>query len=42
MDYSNFITNIGQWINRRHGEADDIIAQQIIESQYELEKKFPL
>ena len=26
MDYSNFITNIGQWINRRHGEADDIIA----------------
>ncbi|MFA7040664.1 MAG: hypothetical protein WC191_09275 [Proteiniphilum sp.] len=42
MDYSNFITNIGQWINRRHGEADDIIAQQIVESQYEIEKKFPL
>jgi hypothetical protein len=42
MTYEELITNIGTWVNRTHGEFDDVIAEQIIESQYELEKKFPL
>lgn len=42
MTYSGLIQSIAKWINRTNGEADDVIAQQIIESQYELEKKFPL
>lgn len=42
MTYEGMIENIGQWINRTNGEFDAVIAQQIIESQYELEKKFPL
>lgn len=40
MNYSAFVTYIGQWINRTNGEIDDIIQQQIVESQYALEKKF--
>ena len=42
MTYAQLITDIGKWMNRTRGELDTIVAQQIIESQYELEKKFPL
>jgi hypothetical protein len=42
MNFAQLVTNIGKWVNRTNGEIDDIIAQQVIESQYELEKKFPL
>ena len=42
MTYAQLITDIGKWMNRTRGELDTIAAQQIIESQYELEKKFPL
>jgi len=42
MNYAAYVTYIGKWINRTSGEIDDIIQQQIIESQYALEKKFKL
>jgi hypothetical protein len=42
MTYAQLITDIGRWMNRTRGELDAIAAQQIIESQYELEKKAPL
>lgn len=42
MTYAQLITDVGKWMNRTRGELDTIAAQQIIESQYELEKKFPL
>ena len=42
MDYAGLITNIGKWINRTNGEIDDVIAEQIVESQYELEKRVPM
>jgi hypothetical protein len=42
MTYAELIDNIAEWLNRRNGELDNIIAQQIIESQAALEKKLPL
>ena len=41
MNYLELTTNITRWINRENGEMDDIIARQIIESQFELELYHP-
>lgn len=42
MNFTTLTTNIEQWINRTRGEIRTQIQQQIVESQYELEKKFPM
>ncbi len=41
MNYLEITENFAKWINRENGEMDDIIARQIIESQFELETYHP-
>lgn len=41
MNKGQLITNIGDWMNRTAGELNDIISQEIIESQFELESEHP-